>query len=293
MAMASKTTTANKTTKAATANTASKAATANKTSKSLANDPSVKELLAILGENGVSARELLGAIGSVTRMEQELNAALKGLAAIQGELTKMREERDHPVKALVEKASRSLSSKVKGLCAKVKAIKDGIISGCKRAVEAFKAKGASALNNLAEFFDVKRSLLAQKEEITACIEQAKASIVKIEAVSEQYHAAGRALRNIGRVIQGKEPIAELKPNGALARLIEAPYRNELTNLSRSLRSVDRALASLGRLEKAAAKSAETARPSARETMRSLQKQIDAQKRDAPAQTKTKRREAAI
>jgi hypothetical protein len=256
------------------------------------DDPNVNELLSILKDSGRSPRELLDVIGSVTKMEQELNAALKGLDAIQSELSTMREERDHPVRALLEKASRSLSAKIKGLCARISAIKDGIIGGCKRAVEAFRDKGVSALNNLAEFFDVKQNLLAQREDINAAIEQARKSIAKIEAASAEYHSAGRALKNIGRTIQGKEPIPDIKPNGKLARFLEGPYRTEIRRLNISLRSVNRTLASLDRLEEAAAKSAEAERPSTRETMKRLRRQLDAERADAP-KSRTKVKEAEI
>jgi hypothetical protein len=256
-------------------------------------DPNVKELLSILKDSGRSAKELLDVIGSVTKMEQELSVALKGLNAIQGELSTMREERDHPLRTLLEKTSRSLSNKISGLFARVKAIKDAIVGGCKRAVEAFKDKGVSALNNLAEFFDVKANLLAQREDLTACINQAQASIAKIETAAAQYHTASRALKNIGRTMQGKEPIPDIKPNGKLARFLETPYRNEISSLNRSLRSVNRTLASLDRLEKAAAKAAETERPSTRETMKKLQKQLDAERQDAPAPAKVRKREAEI
>jgi hypothetical protein len=101
------------------------------------------------------------------------------------------------------------------------------------------------------------------------------------------------LKNIGRAIQGKEPIAEIKPNGKLAQLIETPYRSEISRLNRSLRAVNKALDSLSRLEKAATKAAKAERPSTRETMKQLKKQIEAERQEAPTATKTKRREAEI
>jgi uncharacterized coiled-coil DUF342 family protein len=258
----------------------------------LMDDPNVKELLSILKESGKNPSDLLDVIGSVTKMEQELSAALKGISSMQNELSTMREERDHPIRTMLQKTTQKLSKTITGLRARIKSIKDNIVGGCKRAVEAFRDKGISALNNLAGFFNIKQNLLDQREGINAGIEQAHDSIAKIEKAAEQYHAAGRALKNIGRSLQGKEPIADIKPNGKLAQLLQAPYRNEIRNLNKSLRSVNKTLASLDRLEKAAEKVAKAERPSTKETMKKLQKQIDAD-RTAPAQTKTKRREAEI
>jgi prefoldin subunit 5 len=253
----------------------------------------VKELFSILKENGRDTGVLTAILGSVSEMERQLSAATAGLASMRRELSTMRDERNHPVRTLMEKTSRSLSNKIGGLRARLKTIRDGIVGGCKRAVEAFKDKGISALNNLAEFFDVKQILLAQREGINACIEQAQASIAKIEAASEAAHAAGRAIKNVGRAMAGKEPIPDIKPNGRLARLIEAPYHSEVSRLNRALRSVNKTLASLDRLEKAAAKSAEADRPSTRETMKKLQKQIDSDRAGAPAKAKAKRKEAEL
>ena len=252
----------------------------------------VRELLDILKEHGKDATVLTAIIGSVSAMERQLNAAAKVQDTMLHELSTMREEWDHPVKTLLEKASRSLSAKIGGLRARLKAIKDGIINGCKKAVEAFKDKGISALNNLAGFFEIKQHLLAERDGINACIEQAHASVAKIEAAAAQYHTAGLALRNIGRAVRGKEAIPEIKPNGKLARLIAAPYSSEIRRLNNSLRSVNKSLASLDRLEKAAAKSAEAERPSTRENMKRLQRQLDAG-RDVPTPTRAKRKEAEI
>ncbi|MCL2078756.1 MAG: hypothetical protein FWH17_02810 [Oscillospiraceae bacterium] len=262
-------------------------------SAALMDDPNVKELLSILKDSGRSPRELLDVIGSVTRMEQELSAALKGLNAIQGELSTMREERDHPVKTMLEKTSRSLTATVKGLFARIKAIKDGIVNGCKRAVAAFRDTGAVALNNLAQYFDIKQNLLDQRDDLNAAIEQTRKSIGKIEAAAEQYHTAGRAIRNIGRAMRGEAPIPDVKPNGKLARLLESPFAAQMNHLRDSLRSVNKSLARLDKLEKAATKAAEAERPSTRETMQRLQKQLDTEREDAPSRAKTKLKEAEI
>ena len=252
----------------------------------------VRELLGILKEHGKDAAFLTAIIGSVTAMERQLTATAKGLDGMQRELSTMREERDHPIKTMLEKASRSLSAKIKGLRARLKAIKDGIVNGCKKAVEAFKDKGISALNDLAGFFEVKQHLIAQRDDLNAALEQTHKSVAKIEAAAAQYHTAGLALRNIGRTVRGKEPLPEIKPNGKMARLIESPFNAQISHLRDCLRSVNKSLARLDKLEKAAAKSGEAERPSTRDTMKRLQRQLDAG-RDAPARTRAKKKTTEI
>jgi regulator of replication initiation timing len=251
----------------------------------LTDNEHIKELFGILEKNGKDASTLTAIINSVSSMERQLNAAVNGIDAIRRELSVMREERGHPIKTLLEKSAKPLSGKIKGILARIKAVKDGIIDGCKRAVSAFKEKGISALNNLAEYFDVKQNLLAERESINACIDQAQNSVGKIEAASEHYHAAGGALKNIVRAIRGEEAVHDIKPNGRLAQLIEAPFLNEIKNLNRSLQNVNKTLASLDRLEKAAAKVSEAGRPSTLENMKALQKEIDAEKRKSPDRNK--------
>jgi prefoldin subunit 5 len=135
--------------------------------------------------------------------------------------------------------------------------------------------------------------LDQRKDINAAVEQAQASISKIDKVAEQYHSAGRAIKNIGRAMQGKEPIPDIKPNGKLAQLLQAPYQSEIKRLNRSLRSVNKTLAALDRLEKAAGKSTEAERPSTKETMKRLKKQIDTERPDTPKRTRTKKKTAEI
>ena len=259
----------------------------------LMDDPNVKELFDILKENNRDTSALTAIISSVSAIERQLSAAAKGLETVQRELTAMREERDHPVKTLLEKTARSLSAKVKGLRERLTAIKDAVVSGCKQAVAAFHDTGVSALNNLAGYFHIKEALLNQRDGINNTIKDAESSVAKIEAAAEQYHSAGRALRNIGRTMRGQEPIPDIKPNGKLARLIETPYRSEISRLNLSLRLTNKALAAFDRLEKAAVKAAEAERPSTRETMKRFKEQIDAERRDVPVKSKVKTKEEQI
>ena len=260
---------------------------------SLTQNADVRELFGILHDNNIDTRDLTAIISSVAAMERQLSAAVNELTSMRRELAAMREERSHPVKTALEKEVRLLSDKIKGIRAKLKAVKDGIISECRRAVAAFKGAGVSALNNLAGFFEIKPALESLRSSISDGITSNQASIARIGRISEAYHTAGRAIRNIGRAISGQEPVPDIKANGALARLIETPFRVQLRSLTGSLREVNRALAGLDRLEKAAARRAEHDRPSTLGTMKALQQQVNQKKRDAPAQEKARQNEAAI
>ena len=118
-------------------------------------------------------------------------------------------------------------------------------------------------------------------------------IAKIDKAAEQYHAAGRAVRNVGRALRGKRPVPGIKPNGTFARIAEAPFRSELRRLNRSLGRVNKALAAVDKLEKAAERRAEKNRQSTLDNMRELRVVLEERKKDAPAAAKDKQTEAAI
>jgi regulator of replication initiation timing len=259
----------------------------------LSENEHVPALLDILRENKLAAADFIGILGSVAAMEREMNSAAASLAALRRELTELREERNHTLRTALQNAAKGLSAKISAIRTRIAAVKSKIIDGCKNAADAFKTGGAAALNNLAGFFDVRRELESARAAVTEAIRAAETKIAQIEAAGEQYHAAGRAVRNLGRALQGKEPIPDLKPNGKLARLAETPFRAELRRLKRSLSRVNKSLAGLERLEKTAARQSEKERPSTRENMRRLQTVVEQRKKDAPAKTAEKRKDVAL
>jgi len=256
-------------------------------------DASVRELFGILRGSNIDARDLANIVGSITSIEMQLSDAMKDLTAMRRELATMRYENSHPVKLALEKAARSLSEKIRGIFAKLKAVKAGIINGCKRAIAAFRDRGVSALGGLTEFVHVKPALESLRESINDGIRSSQASIARIEKVSAEYHAAGRAIRNLGRAIRGQELVPEIKPNGTLARLAVAPFQFQQRKLADSLRTVNQALAGLDRLEKAAERRAEQRGPSLQERMNAAKVKVEQEKRDAPEQQRSRQSEIAI
>jgi hypothetical protein len=253
----------------------------------------VAELLSILRENKIDARELLGIIGHVAAMEREMGKAASDLSAMRRELAEMREEAGHPLRTALQNAARGLAGKIQAVRNGIKALKDKIASGCGRAAEAFRAGGVSALNNLAGFFDIRRELEASRDAINGALRYNEGQIAKIEAMGEELHAAGRRLKNVGRIITGKEPIPDIRPNGALARLIAFPFRSELRRLNRSLSRANKALAGLDRLEKAAKRVKEQGRPSTLEEMKRLKAEVERRKKETPARDTEKQTDVAI
>jgi len=258
----------------------------------------VKEFLSILRDEGRDAKDFISLLGHVTAMENQLTKAVDELISMRRELAGMREEQDHPVRTALEKAARSLEATINETRKRLNEIKEKIVEGCKAAVAGFKEKGAAALNGLAKFFGIKPMFENLHENLQSDIKRDQAIIVKIEAIGTKYHTAGMYLRNAGRTLRGKEALTAIKPNGKLAKLAAAPFRTEMKCLQNALRDSEKAIAALDRLERSVPHREKTAergveRPSTLETMKRLQKQIDADRAETPAPAKAKRREAEL
>lgn len=139
----------------------------------------------------------------------------------------------------------------------------------------FKEKGITALDNIARFFKVKPLLENMRDTLDQSIRQDDKAIAKIEAISTEYHEAGRHLKNIGRALLGKEAAQEAKPPGKLAAAIAAPYRAERSCLSAMKKSVEAAIGNFARLE-------DRAKPSIQKTIQTHNEKIAAAQKSAPA-----------
>jgi len=244
----------------------------------LAENEHVKELLAILRENNSpSTKDFLAVLQQVGAMEKQLDAAVKELAAMRRELQEAQEQ-NHPVKTAMQKAVIAMQGQVLDLRDKLAELKQNVIDGCKSAVAAFKEKGISALDNITRFFKVKPLLENMRDTLNDSIKHDDKAIARIEAVSAEYHEAGRHVGNIGRAMMGKEAVQDVKPVGKLAKALEAPFRAERSCFVSMKKSVEAAIGSLARLEERAAER----KPSIKQAMQTFNEQIAQAKKDAPA-----------
>ena len=219
----------------------------------IAENEYVKELLALLKENQSPAgKELLEAIGHVSEMEKQLAGAVDELKAMRQELQDLKGQ-NHPLKVALQKSVKALEANVATLRVRLAELKGVVIEGCKNTLAAVKERGIGALDSAARFFHIKPGLEAMRNTINEGIRADEKAISRIEAVSTEYHEAGRHLKNIGRALMGKEAVQEAKAVGKLAKTVQAPYRAERACYLAARNSLDKAVSSLDRLEKAAEK----------------------------------------
>lgn len=238
----------------------------------------VKELLAILRENNSpSAKDFLVLLNQVSAMEKQLEAAVQELATMRQEL-KTAQEQKHPVKNTLQKTVIVMQGQVLDMREKLAELKQNVIDGCKNAIVAFKETGISALDNVARFFKIRPILEIMRDTLTKNIQYDDKAIAKIEAISTEYHQAGRHLKNMGRVILGMEAAQEAKQPGKLAAVISAPFRAERSHFSSMKSHVEKSLNTLARLEERAAEK----KPSIREALATHNEKIAQAQKDAPA-----------
>lgn len=237
----------------------------------------VKELLAVLKEHpSPGGKELTEAIGQVAEMEKRLADAVDELKIIRQDLAQIQ---NHPLKMVLQKSIITLQDHILTLRDRLAELKAGIIEGCKHTLADFKEHGMAALGGMARFFHIKSGLEAMRDNLTQSIRIDQKAIQKIEAVSAEYHEAGRHLKNMGRALTGKMAIQEARPKGILAKTVQAPYRAELACLTAMKNSMEKSIDTFARLEQAAQKKP----PSILKTMRRHKENIQQpKKRTAPA-----------
>jgi hypothetical protein len=227
----------------------------------------VKELLTILKQNNSpSMKDMLAIIGQISTMEKHLESAVNELAAMRTQLAEM-EAKNHPIRNTLQKAVIGMQAQILELRDKLAELKQSFIESCKNAVTAFKEKGISALDNVAKFFKIKPALESMRNNLDRDIRADDKAIAKIEAISTEYHEASRHLKNIGLAIIGKEPIKESKPMGIIAKALIAPCKAERNCLVSIKKNVEAAIDSVSRLED------RTKKPSIQATMQKYSDQI--------------------
>jgi len=247
----------------------------NKTTPPIISDENVKELLKIMQHNNVpTMSDFMTILNQVGAMEKQLEAAVNELAAMRRDLAEAQKQ-NHPVKNSLLKTVENMQGQVSDFRDKLTTLKENIINGCKTAVNAVKEKGLSALRNIAEFFNIRPGLESLRDGLKEGIKHDNAAIDKINAISNEYHEAGRHLKNIGRAMTGKDSIQEAAPPGKLAAAVTAPYRAGRSSRDATLRCVNKAIAAIGRLENTERKQ------SIMEKIQNIDKQIKEAEKKAP------------
>ena len=267
----------------------------------LSENQYVKELFSILQDNGRDSSGLAALLGHVSEMESFVKRAEDTISTMKSQLAEMKEVQNHPVKTALQNTIKTLELKVAEVKERLSELKNSIVEGCKNAVAAFKDKGVAALDRLASFFRIKNGLQDWKKNIDGVIKHDDKAVAKIEAFAGEYHSAGRAIKNMARVVVGKQPISAKKEAGKLAKALSAPYKAQKAALTGLGKTIDKMIDSLDGLESRAA-----ARREHRQAERTAAKKpsllgqleenlalVEQMKRDVPMQERAKTKGAEL
>jgi len=198
----------------------------NEAGTPLLDNQYVKELFSLLQDNGRDTTGLSAIIGHVSEMENFVKRAEDKISEMKSQLSEMKEAQNHPVKTALQKAIKTLENTVAVMKERISDLITGIIEGCKNAVTTFKEKGVAALENLASFFHVKGLFKALDKNAQDTIAVCDKSIAHTKEYYSQFYTATRAIRNMGRMLSGKEPLPTQSEARRLEKAATAPYRAE-------------------------------------------------------------------
>ncbi|MDL2232157.1 hypothetical protein LJC63_01070 [Ruminococcaceae bacterium OttesenSCG-928-L11] len=236
----------------------------------------IQELHNILRSENRDTSGLTELMNHVSEMEDFVKRAEDSISDMKSQLAELKEVQNHPVKTSLQNAIKALESRLSEVKVMLSELKANIIEGAQKAVAAFKEKGVVALDNLASFFGVKADLQGWQKNIDSIIKADDKAVSKIEAFANEYHSAGRAMKNLARIAVGKEPISAKKEAGKLAKAMAAPYKMQKSAVIGLRKSLEKTVARLDGLE---AKAAQVKAPSLLQKLEANKERVKAQARE--------------
>lgn len=242
----------------------------------------LKEFFKLLSQNGQQqeASEFSSLVTQLNQMEKQYTAVLSELKAVREQLESIQ---DNGIKATVTKSVSSAQQKVEQAKDQLGHIRTSLSDMVKQTLAAVKQHGISALNKAADFMGIKAALNDMRDNLNASISDTQKSTDRINAVGSELHALNEHGKNLGRALIGKEA-AELtqrnEDKGVLAAIAK-PLKKSKAMLEGMEKGVTRALQSIDRLEKAAARGKEE-KPSVREGLKAAKQQESKEKPPTPS-----------
>lgn len=242
----------------------------------------LKEFFKLLSQNGQQqeASEFSSLVTQLNQMEKQYTAVLSELKVVREQLESIQ---DNGIKATVTKSVSSAQQKVEQAKDQLGHIRTSLSDMVKQTLAAVKQHGISALNKAADFMGIKAALNDMRDNLNASISDTQKSIDRINAVGSELHALNEHGKNLGRALIGKEA-AELtqrnEDKGVLAAIAK-PLKKSKAMLEGMEKGVTRALQSIDRLEKAAARGKEE-KPSVREGLKAAKQQESKEKPPTPS-----------
>ncbi len=191
----------------------------------LAGNDAVREYLnLLLGARPETGREYAALLVEMDGMHRRLDAALRELAQVRGELARMQE---FPEKGFLTHAMEAVEKRLHAMRQGLLEMKEQLISGAKEAVEGVRKSGIKALDKAVSAVGIKKGLERMQQSLAGSIEDVRKSIEKVEMMGQELRSMGGHLKNAGRVALGREQQeVDGGMEGRLQAAILAPLRKE-------------------------------------------------------------------
>jgi uncharacterized phage infection (PIP) family protein YhgE len=221
---------------------------------------------------------------TVSALEEQLRATNAELRTVKRELNTVRDSLTPSQRSSGERLVKAAETALRQAGEQLRNIREKIVQTAKNTLESVRQAGISGLNGLSNLLGVRKALRGLKAQMGRTAGTLETGISRMEAAGKELRGAGEHLRNIGRALAGREPLAKQAEKQAAAL---APLRG----LAGAFRKMEeRASHALGALEKLELV-AEVKKPSVRETLKKLEsRQTDAK---APARENVPGKEAAL
>lgn len=221
---------------------------------------------------------------TVSALEEQLRATNAELRTVKRELNTVRNSLTPAQRTSGERLVKAAETALRQAGEQLRGIREKIVQTAKKTLEAVRQTGISGLNGLSNLLGVRKALRGLKVQMSRTAGTLETGISRMEVAGKELHGAGEHLRNIGRVLAGKEPLAKQSEKQAAALV-------PLLSLAGAFRKIEeRASHALGALEKLE-RAAEMKKPSVRETLKKMESRQAAAK--APARENVPRKEAAL
>ena len=207
--------------------------------KELHEEPEVKAIIGVLDANDPLTRRTFEALLTcVSTMEVQVKSLSEETIRLRQEIKEMQPS---PEKVMIQQENRNMEEQVVVMQQDVIGLKRGILEGCRKALDNFKQHGKKALKDFLSFLHIDSALEKAQEHVTVNLRENDQTLKEIEAITKEYHKSGQHLKNTGRMIAGKEPIADIKGPGIISKAVTAHFKAERSCLNKLDSSIGKAL----------------------------------------------------
>ncbi|WP_195267553.1 DUF6674 family protein [Eubacterium sp. 1001713B170207_170306_E7] len=207
--------------------------------KELHEEPEVKAIVDVLDANDPLTRRTFEALLTcVSTMEVQVKSLSDETIRLRQEIKEMQPS---PEKEMVQQENRNMEEQVVVMQQDVIKVKKGILEGCRKALDHFKQHGKQALKDFLSFLHIDSALEKAQKHVSVNLRENDQTLKEIKAITKEYHQSGQHLKNTGRMIVGKEPIADIKGPGIISKAITAHFKAERSCLNKLDSSIRTAL----------------------------------------------------